>query len=140
MGIVPHKHLETVLDLLERVTVRVGPVPAKGRGVFAARNITAGEVFEVAPVVVIPEPQTLDLEKTLLDHYVYAWSDEALAVALGYGSLYNHSYTPNARYVKRFDAAAIEYVALVDIEAGTEITVNYNGDPTSRSPVWFDVR
>ena len=31
------------------------------------------------------------------------------------------------------------YTALRDIAPGEEITVNYNGDPSDRSPVGFDV-
>jgi SET domain-containing protein len=31
----------------------------------------------------------------------------------------------------------MQYKALRDIEAGEEITVNYNGDPDSREPVEF---
>lgn len=140
MGIVKADHLEAVLEAFDRVTVRVDAVPGKGRGVFAVRPIRKGEVIETVPVLVIPAPQVDDLEKTLLDHYVYSWSDERLAVALGYGSLYNHSYTPNALYVKHPETSTIDYVALADIEAGAEITVNYNGMPADRSPVWFDVR
>jgi hypothetical protein len=121
------------------VTVRVEVVPGKGRGVIAARSIAAGERIELAPVVVIPAESRVDVEKTLIDHYVYEWSQGRLAIALGYGSIYNHSYTPNARYVKHDDTSALEYVALVDIPAGAEITVNYNGDPNDRSPLWFDV-
>lgn len=140
MGIVKADHLEAVLEAFDRVTVRVDAVPGKGRGVFAVRAIRKGEIIETVPVLVIPAPQVDDLEKTLLDHYVYSWPDERLAVALGYGSLYNHSYTPNALYVKHPATSTIDYVALADIDAGAEITVNYNGTPTDRAPVWFDVR
>ena len=61
-----------------------------------------------------------------------------MAVALGYGSLYNHSYQPNARYddVGRLTKV---FSALRDIEPGEEITVNYNGKPGDRGPVGFDV-
>jgi SET domain-containing protein len=33
----------------------------------------------------------------------------------------------------------LEFVALRDIEAGEEITVNYNGHPASTRPVAFNV-
>lgn len=122
-----------------QVNIRVVDVVGKGRGVVAARRITAGESIETAPVVVVPVAHRADLERTVLDHYVYDWSEGALAVALGNGSLYNHSYAPNAMYLKRFDDGALEYVALGDIEAGEEILVNYNGDPKDTTPLWFDV-
>ena len=61
-----------------------------------------------------------------------------VAVALGYGSLYNHSYTPNAHYVD-VDQCRKRFVALRDIEAGEEITINYNAVPDDRSDVGFEV-
>lgn len=123
----------------DRPAVRVARVDGKGRGVVATRAIAAGEVIERAPVVVIPVAHRADLERTVLDHYVYDWPNGALAVALGSGSIYNHSYAPNATYVKRVDDGELEYIALVNIADGDEILVNYNGDPDDRTPLWFDV-
>jgi SET domain-containing protein len=31
-------------------------------------------------------------------------------------------------------------VALRDIEAGEEVTTNYNGNPDNLKPVWFDAQ
>ena len=61
-----------------------------------------------------------------------------MALALGYGSLYNHSYKPNARY-DDVGPQTKEFTALRDIQPGEEITVNYNAEPKSRSAVWFEV-
>ena len=59
-------------------------------------------------------------------------------LALGYGSLYNHSYRPNARYVDLSERTKL-FTAIRDIAAGEEITVNYNGEPEDQTPVGFDV-
>ena len=61
-----------------------------------------------------------------------------MALALGYGSLYNHSFRPNARY-DDVGPQTKEFTAMRDIAPGEEITVNYNGEPTSRAAVWFEV-
>ena len=61
-----------------------------------------------------------------------------LALALGYGSLYNHSYRPNARYDDVGQRTKL-FTALRAIEPGEEITINYNGDPEDGSPVGFEV-
>ena len=61
-----------------------------------------------------------------------------VALALGYGSLYNHSYRPNARYDDIGQLTKI-FTALRDIPPGEEITVNYNGDPSDRAAVAFEV-
>ena len=59
-------------------------------------------------------------------------------LALGFGSLYNHSYRPNARY-DDVGPQAKSFTALRDIAPGEEITVNYNGEPGRRKKVWFDL-
>jgi uncharacterized protein len=113
---------------------------AAGRGVFAAEDIPAGVLIEECPVVVIPEEQLQYLVKTPLEEYYFQWGgcgDQA-AIALGYGSLYNHSRSPNAQYIKKYHARTIFFVALRAIGAGEEITVNYNGSPEDRRPVWFE--
>lgn len=122
----------------EGEAIRVRPVAGKGRGVFAARPIRAGDVFERVPVIVLPAGQVPRIEGTVLENYVYEWTEERWAVALGAGSIYNHSFKPNARYLKLFDEDAIAYIALTDIEPDVEITVNYNGDPQNQTPVWFE--
>jgi hypothetical protein len=121
------------------LAIRIADVVGKGRGVFATRRILRGEVIERAPVLVIPPGQVKHVEATMLDHYVYDWQGEQLALALGHGSLFNHGYEPNAVYAKRFDEGVLEYTALRDIELGEEILINYNGDPKDQAPVWFDV-
>jgi SET domain-containing protein len=59
-----------------------------------------------------------------------------VAVALGYGSLYNHSYQPNARYDDESGQTKV-FRAIRDIAPGEEIVVNYNGEPGDETPVWF---
>ncbi|MBL8817672.1 MAG: SET domain-containing protein-lysine N-methyltransferase [Planctomyces sp.] len=110
----------------------------KGRGVFAKEFIPKGTVFERVPVLVMPAHEVLTEEETLLSHYVFEWGKDTVALALGYGSLYNHSYSPNARYD---DAGRMTkyYTAVKDIQPGEEITINYNGSEDATEPVWFDV-
>ena len=73
-----------------------------------------------------------------LNKYFYIWNRNAVAVSLGYGSLYNHSYRPNARYVDLAGRTKL-FTAIRDIAAGEEITVNYNGEPEDETPVGFEV-
>ncbi len=80
-----------------------------------------------------------EIAASRLADYAFSWGRGTVALALGYGSLYNHSYTPNARY-QDVGRCTKEFVAIRDIAAGEEITVNYNGEPDDRSAVGFDVR
>ncbi len=90
-------------------------------------------------MIVIPGEQACHIEKTILDHYCFDWGKDGsqLAVLLGLGSIYNHSYQPNARYVRKLEERIMQFVALRDIEVGEEICVNYNGKPDDGTEIAF---
>jgi uncharacterized protein len=120
--------------------IEVKRAKGKGRGVFARRRIREGDVIERVPVLVLPDGDETEVAGWEgLAGYCFVWGKGTVALALGYGSLYNHSYGPNARYDDVGQMTKI-FTALRDIEPGEEITVNYNGDPEDRSPVGFDVK
>ena len=111
----------------------------KGRGVFARRLICDGEVIERVPVLVLPVGETKSNSGTTrMGDYCFEWGRGTVAVALGYGSLYNHSYKPNARYDDESGQTKV-FRAIRDIAPGEEIVVNYNGEPGDETPVWFKV-
>jgi uncharacterized protein len=119
----------------------VDEIDGKGRGVVATRRIARGELIERVPVVVVPAAQYAAVSATVLDGYVYDWGQgEELAVALGHGSLYNHSFEPNVVYTKHLDVRLLEYRALRDVEAGEELLINYNGDVDDKTPMRFEVQ
>lgn len=122
------------------MSIAYGMTSGKGRGVYARCKFHAGEVIERVPVIVIPASQCDLIAATILDFYDYKWGDEGKqrAIALGYGSLYNHSYQPNAHYTKLFDDREIVFVALQTIEIGQEITINYNGSPHDSRKIIFE--
>lgn len=113
----------------------------KGRGVIARHAIGEGEVIDRNPVVVVPREQVAAIERTVLDDYVFRWGDDrdSVAVALGAMSLLSHAYRPNANYVRHPERDELWLVALRDIAAGEELTINYGGRPDTRAPVWFEV-
>jgi len=119
--------------------IRVGLCLGKGRGVFAQQKINKGELIERAPIIVFTPEEWQLIDKTILTNYCFNWGDKQGAMALGYGALYNHSFNPNAKYIKNQREMAIDFAALTEIEAGAEITVNYNGAPNDNTPVWFEV-
>ena len=109
-----------------------------GRGIFAVRDIKDGEFIEEAPVIVIPKMEWEKMWDCVFHNYIFRWEDDK-AIALGYGSLYNHSFTPNASYFTNIENQSIDFYAIKDINKGEEILVNYNGDPEDQSPLWFEV-
>lgn len=124
----------------QQAAVYVAYSEIHGKGVFAARDIEAGEMIEICPVILFPKSQLEAVRQTFLDDYYFDWGDdeEWFALALGYGSIYNHAVHPNAEYAMDFEAQTIDFYCIAPIEAGHEITVNYNGSPGDDSPVWFE--
>lgn len=117
----------------------VKKAPGKGRGVFARKPIKKGEVIEHIPLLIVPADALVDgLENQFLGRYYYWWTKKKIAIALGYGSLYNHSYKANATY--KHGNETMKYIAIRDIAEGEEITINYNWDPKDKSPVGFEVK
>lgn len=108
----------------------------KGRGVFSQTSYKPGDIIERCPIIEIPKEQIK--ENDVLSNYVFPWG-EGYALVLGFGSLYNHSYTSNAKYQRDFENRQMLYVAVQSIAIDEEIYINYNGDPNDPEPVWFDV-
>ena len=116
---------------------------SRGRGVFAARQFQAGEVIEVCPVIALSSDDVAQLDKTRLYDYYFGWGADNTggAIALGFGSLYNHSYAPNAAYRKSEADGTISIVALKSIAPDDEILFKYNnGDTENCGPLWFEVK
>ncbi|MGA2910515.1 MAG: SET domain-containing protein [Candidatus Microgenomates bacterium] len=124
-----------------RKNIVVRRVAKKGRGVFAARNFKVGDVIENCPVLTFNTKERKQLEKTSLNYYIYPWrSTRGASLILGYGSIYNHSYHPNADWKQNFKTVSMVYRAIKPIKKGEEITVNYNGEPDEQTPIdWFEV-
>mgnify|MGYP003342963020 FL=1 len=118
---------------------------SKGLGVFAERHISSNEVVEIAPVIQIEVDYNELAEQ--LQRRVFHWERLAgragvHALALGYGSMYNHDNPANMRYYSDIDGTAIRFVAARDIEVGEELTINYNdtgGETVSIEDNWFEL-
>jgi len=126
---------------LLQAPIFVAPSSVHGLGVFAAAPLSEGSLIEVCPVLLFPKTQLAAVRQTILDDYYFDWGNDGewYAFALGYGSLYNHAYQPNADYGMDFENQVIEIYALRDIDPGEEIFINYNGSPDARDPVWFEL-
>lgn len=116
--------------------------PLGGRGVYTAAPVAEGSLLEICPVIVLPPEDLPAIHGSRLHDYYFLWGEDeqSCAIALGYGSLYNHSFEPNAYYQADYESDTLLFFAHRDLEAGEEITVNYNGDPSVADEVWFPVR
>lgn len=117
---------------------------AKGRGVFVARAFAKDEVVEVCPVVAFmlaPLPLPPAIHRILFNWGYLIGKPGPQAIALGYGSLYNHSNPANLSYRADEPTQTMTYVAARDIAAHEELTINYNahgGGAVWDDDAWFE--
>jgi len=110
----------------------------KGRGVFTSEDLIKGDIIELCPILKIPSGQLELLDKTIIYEYYFLWDEEGYeaCLALGYGSLYNHSTHPNAQILLDYEDQMIKFSSIQDISAGTEITIDYQ-DGNRELRLWF---
>jgi len=107
------------------------------RGVFTAESIEPGSIIEICPVIVLPPGDRDHIHSSRLHDYYFIWEPEgATAIALGYGSLYNHANDSNADYEMDMDARTLTVRCVRPIAAGDEITIDYT-DGVNRDTLWF---
>lgn len=100
-----------------------------GHCVFTNGAIENQTFLEMTPAIVFTPPEKTDEN---LMSYVIAWEGK-LAVGLGWTMLYNHSDENNCVFSVNHENRLIAIVAIRDIDAGEQLTVNYGPD-------WFPSR
>lgn len=115
-------------------------IDGKGRGVFTDIDIMPGTLIEICPVIVLPSKDRIHIDETELFNYYFLWDDDhsQSALALGNGSLYNHSTRANTIYESYYEDAEIHFVCHRPIKAYEEVTINYNLDPDCEDKMWFE--
>ncbi|MES2355907.1 MAG: SET domain-containing protein-lysine N-methyltransferase [Pseudomonadota bacterium] len=117
----------------------------KGRGVFALRDFFVGEVVEECPVILFNLPFSALPEA--LKKSVFSWGvlvsamKDSFALALGFGSLYNHDNPATMRYDADSNNLTLKFIAVRKIKAGEELTINYNaigGGAYWHDDNWFE--
>ena len=109
-------------------------------GMYCTEAIQIDSVIEICPIIIIPAEQAREIIRShVLYDYYFEWKKESIALALGYGSLYNHSIKPNAAFDADYPNQLIIFKALCFIPAGAEILVDYHaGTPDEK--VWFEIK
>jgi len=107
------------------IPVEVKQSPLHGKGVFAMRNITKGELLAKCDMALIHVNENLP---EVLATLQFPWIEEYDAICISdVGSFFNHSSKPTAEVYERDFVSLIQtFVAKTDILEGTEITIYYN--------------
>ena len=61
-------------------------------------------------------------------------------MALGLLPVYNHASPSNCEYFQDYEASIMYVKTMRPVEAGEELTINYNGDWNKEGQVWFEVK
>jgi hypothetical protein len=115
---------------------------ARGRGVFANREFQLGDLVEESPVIIVRFDQIPEEIKRIVFNWeeLLSGAGKGSAIALGYGSLYNHARQANMRYEADGVRLVISFIAVSHITRGEELTINYNspsGVPGEHGDHWF---
>ena len=115
------------------------PTVSKGWGVFTKDAIPKNTIIEISPVIVMTATEKKLLDQTSLFNYIFDWKDDRCCMAMGLIPIYNHASPSNCEYFQDYEENTIFIKTVCDIEAETELTINYNGDWDNEKEVWFEV-
>lgn len=100
----------------------------KGRGLYADSEIKKGELIEVCELILM----NLNEVQDSLEGYVYGYTKTKAAIALGNGSLLNHSDKSNSDFYFNYRKQQLCITAKKKISPGEEITINYGYDEKTK--------
>jgi SET domain-containing protein len=106
----------------KRLYVSKSPMKDAEWGVFTDTFIPKGTTIEIARTLKIKNEHIFQNENILND-YVFKLDDKHSLLALGFGSLFNHSDKPLVSY--KVTDGKVYYFTLADIFPGDEITISY---------------
>lgn len=115
--------------LTQKDHIEVRLTEDKGYGVFATKDIKEGDLIEKC--YCIKAADTFYEVSFSLKDYTFNYpqgnqTDETVQVLpLGYGCIYNHSDTPNAKWENAEEEMYFDFSAIKDIKAGEEICTYY---------------
>ena len=107
--------------------VEVKHAKGMGLGVFAIKNIKAGELIERCPVIKITEAQYKIIKHSIINDYTYEAKNGGVKLCLGYGSLYNHAEEPNVKW-RGVNARYMDFHATQDINKGEQLFIYYGDE------------
>jgi uncharacterized protein len=127
------------LYLSEKIFIQKSKIARAGRGVFAKRDIGKGEIVETAPFIEVDDNVNGNTLATYF--FFFGAKKEKKALALGFGSIYNHSSDANSTFKIENKEKIIIFTAIKPIKKDSEITIDYRGVRSFKEDkltLWFD--
>mmetsp|Transcript_43863 Transcript_43863/g.99149 ORF Transcript_43863/g.99149 Transcript_43863/m.99149 type:complete len:179 (+) Transcript_43863:57-593(+) len=116
---------------------RIQEDSVKGRGLFASRQIQPRTLLHVAPCILVSkEEYEQHCKFTVFEEYMFNARDGSRLLALGVGSLFNHSRRPNVDYRVCVKSRTVTYsTGHAIVEEGEELCIYYGAD----EHLWFEI-
>ena len=118
------------MEIQSRNKIQVRKSQIHGWGVFAIEDINESEIIEECPILRLPVKRG-EINYTLTDYtFTFPKSDDWVnhVIALGYGSLFNHSDTPNTIWNSDNEKETLVFIASRQIKKGEEIFIYYGDE------------
>lgn len=123
-----HKKAESLAELY------IKPSEIHGLGVFSKSNIVDKSIIEKCYAIELEFRNKYHKDSTIMSYcYSFDKDDEItkehgrrLYLLTGYGLLYNHSVSPNSKWIFDPKNKICQLIAIQNIDKDSEITVNYN--------------
>jgi hypothetical protein len=114
--------------------------PRRGRGVFVSHALAPGDLIEVCPAIIIPKEELKAIDQTVFYNYYILWPEPegSACLALGYGSLYNHSDHPNAEITLDLVHQTVDFKCIREVEADSELLIDYTAGLKDAPDLWFN--
>ena len=107
-----------------KLQIKESKIKGAGRGFFSNTLFKKGDVIEICPTLIFGKDDNDHIMNSGFNNYVFEY-EKGLMLALGNGSLYNHSDNANAFYEIVEGETDLYIVALETIKKGQEIYINY---------------
>jgi len=113
-----------MLDIFidKRLFVKKSPMKDAEWGVFTDSFIPKGTTIEIARTLKLKN-EHLFQDGNIMNDYVFKLDDKHSLIALGFGSLFNHSENPLVSY--KVTDGKVFYYTLQDVFPNDEITISY---------------
>lgn len=121
----PKKKISKKAENTTRYPTYVKRVAGKGWGAFCTKKIPAKAIFSISPLLVLSGREARVMSESSLEAYWYQFGTKGRALALGLGSIMNHSDQPNSSYHFSKKNKTLSFFALRDIPAHEELTHDY---------------
>lgn len=107
-------------------TLQIKKSPIGGNGVYALRDIKAGEILEFSPYI----EDKLEKFTGVVRNYIFSkpgdTNDKKAVLVFGYSSMYNHADVPSADW--KIEKDGMKITANKNINKGDEIFISYGSN------------